>query len=220
MFDGLTSRWTLPAACSASSPLASCGRAERSRASSVATAATRMLIEGTRRNCIGGSSTELMRSSTSGSSTATPSASMGARGRTYGADRALDELHGEKPLVAVGDELPERDEVAVVDVLQRAKLALEAQQGLRAVPARAQALQGLEGDARVALAVEGLEDHAHAPLAQRAQQLEAVRDGDVHGRDQAGTGARVPGHQARPPTFPIVPCDCFVQATRRRAASF
>ncbi len=85
MFDGLMSRCTLPAECSASRPAASCGSVARSRATSITPAAAGARCEVRRMNFIGVSSTlPLALGRCSGSATsATPSEGIGGRGRTY-----------------------------------------------------------------------------------------------------------------------------------------
>ena len=80
----------------------------------------------------------------------------------------LDELHGEKPVAGVLEQLTEADEVAVPHVLQLAKLVLEAQHRVGAPR-----LQRLQRDHRVALAIERLVDHAHPTGADPAPHLEA-----------------------------------------------
>jgi hypothetical protein len=81
---------------------------------------------------------------------------------------AAHQLHGEEPGAAVLEQLAERDEVRVVEVLQRAELGLEPEQRVGGLDA-----QRLQRDRRLVLAVEGLVDHPHAPDPEAAHDREA-----------------------------------------------
>ena len=136
-FDGLMSRWTLPAAWSAASPRASCGE-RRAQPRLVERIARRSALGAmaARRNCIGrvvdAGARPRRRSSTDD---ATPLGCHRRAGPHVGEEvDALDELHREEPLLALADELAEGDEVGVVQVLERAELVLEAEQGLALRP--------------------------------------------------------------------------------------
>ncbi len=85
----------------------------------------------------------------------------------------LDELHREKPGPLVLAELPQADEVRVLDAVERAELVLEAEErvGLHRP-------ESLQCDALVPLAVDGLVDDAHSPRAQLAEDLEPRRTGE------------------------------------------
>ena len=99
-----------------------------------------------------------------------------------------------KSLVALGDELVERDEVRVRDVGERAELALEADDG-----AAVDVAQGLERDHLVALAIERLVDDAHAAGAEAALHGEAAA-AEV---ERAGRGRRGRGQEEGAPP-PII----------------
>ena len=75
----------------------------------------------------------------------------------------VDQLHREEPAVAVGDQLPEADEVGVDHVGQDAELLLEPVEG-RGV----EVADRLQGDRLVALAVIRLVDDPHAADAHAA----------------------------------------------------
>ncbi len=81
---------------------------------------------------------------------------------------APDQLHRVEGLAKALEELVQRDQVGVRELVDRAELALEPQE---AVPI--DVAQGLERDQLTALAVVGLVDHAHRARAQRAPDLEA-----------------------------------------------
>ena len=102
---------------------------------------------------------------------------------------ALDALHGEEPLLAVREQLVQRDEVGVRDVGQGAELVLEAIE--RAVGVGPQHLQR---DPRVALAVERFVDDAEGARTQPPLDHEPVRprEGLGVGRAHSGTSGRGP----------------------------
>ena len=77
---------------------------------------------------------------------------------------AFDQLHGEEPTLAVGNQVVEGHQVGVGNVGQGAKFLLEAKQRHGVRP-----LDGLERDSLVAFAVIGLVDDSHAAAAQLAQ---------------------------------------------------
>jgi hypothetical protein len=81
---------------------------------------------------------------------------------------ARHELHREEPLAMALEQLTQRDEVRMRQILERSKLALEAKQRVGS-----KARQGLEGDARALTAVERLVDGPEASFPERGQQLEA-----------------------------------------------
>jgi hypothetical protein len=89
----------------------------------------------------------------------------------------VDELHGEKPPALVGQQLVERHPVRVEEILQRAKLALEAHQRVGAG-----ALQQLHGDERVSFVVVGLIHAAPAARAEHPGRRIAARAGEGLGR--------------------------------------
>ena len=82
---------------------------------------------------------------------------------------ALDQVHGEEPLVAVDLEAMQPDQVGMAEVGGRAEFPLEAVQS-RAVHLR----QHLQGDAVAAVHVDGLEDDAHAAPPQLADQAKVA----------------------------------------------
>ena len=82
----------------------------------------------------------------------------------------MDELHREKPLVALVHELVEADQVWVADVSQLAELVLEAID-----VERVRFADRLEGNAGPALTVEGLVDDPHSSLAKLALDQVATR---------------------------------------------
>ncbi len=90
---------------------------------------------------------------------------------------ALDQLHGKEPLVTLGDQLVQRDDVGMAEVAQRAELALEAIQA-HAIDAA----QVLERHAHAALLVEDVIDVAHATFAQLIEHSETGCPSECHGR--------------------------------------
>jgi hypothetical protein len=103
--------------------------------------------------------------------------------------RPAHELHREQPRAGDLDELAERDQVRVVDVAERAKLALEIEDALRA-----DLDQRLERDRDPALAVEHFVDAAHATAAERREVAKARGRREALGRDRWGAV----GGRARP----------------------
>jgi hypothetical protein len=71
------------------------------------------------------------------------------------------------------EQLAQAHQVVVMQILQRAKLVLEADERVGRQPA-----QRLERHRRVALAVDDFVDHAHAAGADAAHDLEARRAGE------------------------------------------
>ena len=89
-----------------------------------------------------------------------------ARGECVVADvleevHPIEQLHGEEPVLAVGDQLIERDEMGMGDAQEGAKLLLEAEDRGGAGPAH-----HLEGDRAAALAVVRAEDDTHPAAAE------------------------------------------------------
>src|SRR6185436_20710001 len=82
---------------------------------------------------------------------------------------AVDELHREEPLLAVGRELEQRAQVRMRDVRERPKLLLEAVEGLRR-----HAAQRLQRNEAVALAVVRLVDDSESARAEAAVEGETV----------------------------------------------
>src|SRR5688572_13702597 len=80
-------------------------------------------------------------------------------------------------MLAVVQQLAEREQVRVEDPLQRTKLSFEAQQGARRDPQ-----QQLERAGRTLLAIVSLEDHAHPAATQRTDDLKPLRarEADLH----------------------------------------
>ena len=110
---------------------------------------------------------ELGRRQASGDRRRSPSsASPGATGeRTYvRKSTPVDELHGEEPKLAVGNQVVEGHQVGVGNISQGAELLLEAEQRRGVRP-----LHGLERDSSVASAVVGLVDDSHAAAAHLAE---------------------------------------------------
>jgi hypothetical protein len=108
---------------------------------------------------------------------------------------ALDVLHGDEPLVVVGHELVEGDEVVVGDAGGRTELVLEAVEA-----AGLERAERLEGDAAAAFAVEGGVDDAHAAGPELADQVvaaepprKAVRRGVMRVLRAAPRGVLHPG---------------------------
>ncbi len=87
---------------------------------------------------------------------------------------AAHQLHREEPLPVLFEQLAQAGQVGVLDVRQRAKLVLEAQDGVGLDGA-----QRLQRHARVALAIEGLVDDAHAPRADPTDDEEAIGPGEL-----------------------------------------
>ena len=81
---------------------------------------------------------------------------------------AVDVLHGEKPRVGAAPELVQTDQVRVVQVRERAKLALEAQHALLV-----EAVQLLQSQLLTGLSILREVDRTRATLTERAQELEA-----------------------------------------------
>ena len=107
---------------------------------------------------------------------------------------AVDQLHREERLGRAVEELAERHQVAVGDVVERAELVLEARQ-----PDAVGVAQHLERDRLLQLVIVGLVDHAHPAGAELASDLEArtsVEQGlGAHG--DATIGRRRRGVQLR-----------------------
>jgi hypothetical protein len=93
----------------------------------------------------------------------------GVRADIVAEAHALDVLHRDEPLVGVGDELVEGDEVVVDDAGGGPELVLEAVEA-----AGLELAQGLEGDSPAALAIEGGVHHTHAAGAEAAQEFVAA----------------------------------------------
>ena len=77
---------------------------------------------------------------------------------------SVDELHGEEPKLAVGNQVVEGHQIGMGDISQGAELLLEAEQRRGVRP-----LHGLERDLSVASAVVSLVDDSHAAAAHLAQ---------------------------------------------------
>ncbi len=103
---------------------------------------------------------------------------VGCVGRTWAGvldeRRAVDdELHREEPMLTIGQQLIQSDQVFVRDVGQRAELALEA------VEVRPFGLaEYLEGDTGRTFAVEGFVDDTEPAFAETPNQLEALGAGE------------------------------------------
>jgi len=82
---------------------------------------------------------------------------------------ALDEVHGQEPLLPVGEQLVGADQVRVNKVGQRPKLPLEARHDRRLHGA-----QPLEGHQRAERLVARAEDHAEAAGPEAVENLETV----------------------------------------------
>jgi hypothetical protein len=89
---------------------------------------------------------------------------------------AVDELHGDEPVVALADQLAQADQVHVVHVGERAELLLEAEQRVRLELA-----QHLEGHAAAVGVIDRLVDDAHAAGADPPEDLEALRAAELLG---------------------------------------
>ena len=149
---------------------------------------------------------------------------------------ALHKLHREKPLVRFGQELIERDQVAVGQSAQRAKFLFEPVDIIRTRPA-----QHLEGDERVELAVERLIDRPKAAGPQAPAHLKAGIAGKGQGLGHSGssdmkrsamTAARLPAclraaREVQEGRLDRIHCQAVAQAAnfghlgqRRAAGSF
>ena len=118
---------------------------------------------------------------------------------------AVDELHRDEPLSAVFDELEERDEVRVPDILQRPELVFQVEERVRA-----ELRQRLERDARVLCAIERFVHGAHPSSPEMTQELEASGDGEVGESD---------GHRrSRPSRRRVNPPRTAYQVTRDERA--
>lgn len=76
---------------------------------------------------------------------------------------SFDQLHRKEPAATLLEQFSELDQIAVLKVLERSKLALEALQSFRAVPPEL-----LDCDCRLRLDVKSLIDRSHAAFAQSA----------------------------------------------------
>jgi hypothetical protein len=91
------------------------------------------------------------------------------RQRRSGGAHPLDEaaaayqLHGEEPLVAIGQQLVQRHQVAMAQIGERSKLPLEEIERVGIEP-----LEGLEGQGELPLTIEGLIDDTKPALADAA----------------------------------------------------
>src|SRR2546430_12561695 len=85
---------------------------------------------------------------------------------------ALDELHGEAPLLACREKLIERDEVGMRQIGEGAELLLEAIEVGGGV-----VKEGLEGDHRVARLVARQVDDAHAAGAEQTDDVDIGKPG-------------------------------------------
>src|SRR5262249_53730678 len=93
---------------------------------------------------------------------------------------AFDQLHGEKPVQAVADQLIESNEISVVQPGKAAEFLFEMQERAGVDP-----LHGFERYHTLALAIEGLIDNAHAAAAKLANNVitgEIGRGRDVGNR--------------------------------------
>jgi len=84
--------------------------------------------------------------------------------------RALEQLHGEKPILTIGVELVQRNQVRVAQIRQRPKLTLEAIERVGIA-----LMQDFERHVLVASAIERTVDGAKAPGAEAMQHLKALR---------------------------------------------
>jgi hypothetical protein len=119
----------------------------------------------------------------------------------------VEQLHRQHPVLAVADQLVERDEVGMDDVQQSAELMLESEQR-----DRAGAVHGLERDVALVPAIVRAIDGPHAAAAQHAEDLEAVDAGPVRvsgdgdrDRDRGPDTAEIrPGTRGRLDSGPAV----------------
>ena len=173
-FDGLMSRCSFPAPCSAWTPSTSCRSARRSRSRSAG-------------EVFGNGSGAVARAPASSRMGAVIRVgprvrdAQDARGRLDIATRPrllnegeevgpVDELHREEDVVSLrDDELVEAHEVRVMNVGERPKLLLEPKEGRRG-----EAEQTLQGDDLTPLAIERFVDDAHAAFADPTYDVEAL----------------------------------------------
>src|SRR6266568_6187160 len=81
----------------------------------------------------------------------------------------VDQLHREEPLLAVGEQLVEGDEIRVDEVGERSEFLFEPIEGLLTGPAK-----GFQGDPAAPLAIERLVDDAERAGPEPASQLETL----------------------------------------------
>lgn len=98
--------------------------------------------------------------------------------------RPAHKLHREEPLVLVGDELVEGDEVRVIDVGEGAEFALEAVERLRV-----RLVQALERDRALALLVVDLVHDSERTSTEAALDLEACGAGELHSGEVGHVGS-------------------------------
>ncbi len=189
-FDGFTSRCTLPAAWSAESPRATCRNASRSRTSLKLPEVN-----------VGAPTSDGGKVPSGGSSTSVSVVWLGRRSTAVGDSDTW--LRREEPRIHVSRSTPSTSsivkktssstatsspkghQIAVVDVLQRAKLVLHARDGVAVVPQ-----DGLERHALVPLDVERLVHHAHPALADTTQDLEARWEDELVERQEPNIECR------------------------------
>jgi hypothetical protein len=87
---------------------------------------------------------------------------------------SIKQFHGEEPILAIGDQLVECDQIGVCDAQECAKFVLEAQDR-----SGAGAVHHLEGDQAAALAVVRAEDSAHAAASEHVLNVVAFELGPV-----------------------------------------
>jgi len=98
---------------------------------------------------------------------------------------AVNQFHGEKPLVVLGNELVELGQIGVFDICQGAELMFEPQE---AVPG--DRIQGFKRQTAPALLFDDLIHGPHSATAYLANQLESGGAFKLHGVAFVGDGSR------------------------------